>query len=81
MAKFEYRLTILDGGTYKMPYDGILDIGAVSGTLIVSILVGDGTVYKQIGSILSGNVMRSDFQENQIIKFTGSNAEITAWGV
>jgi hypothetical protein len=80
MASFEDRKTILDGETYIMPQNGTIDIGAVSANVIVSILVGDGTTYREIGTIISGNVMRADFVKGQVIKFTGSNAEITAFG-
>jgi hypothetical protein len=79
MASFDDRRTILDGETYVMPQNGFLDIGAVSADITVSMLVGDGTAYREIGTVVSGNVMRANFVKGQVIKFEGSNAEITAF--
>ncbi len=79
MASFVDRDTIANGGTYTMPQNGHIDIGAVSGTVTVEALVGDSVTYRTIGTVATGAVMRAYFVSGQILKFTGSNAEITAF--
>lgn len=80
MASFREERGIVAGGTYTMPYDGRILVGASGGTVTVQIKI-NGTDYNDSTTITDGNYggFAWNIPQGTVLTFTGANADILAY--
>jgi len=81
MATFLVETSVSDGGTYEMPYNGYILIGANGGTVTVSISI-DGTNFAFDTTISDTKVkgLENKIPQGATLTFSGAACKIIAYG-
>lgn len=81
MASFRDQSDVTAGGTYTMPYDGYVLIGADGGTVTVSITI-NGTAFAFDTTIADGKVkgLENIIPQGSVLTLAGANSKIVAYG-
>lgn len=81
MASFRDQADVSSGGTYTMPYDGYVLIGANGGTVTVSITI-NGTAFAFDTTIDNGKVkgLENIIPQGSVLTISGSAAKVVAYG-
>tara|TARA_R100001163_G_scaffold2519_3_gene3902 strand:- start:10385 stop:10630 length:246 start_codon:yes stop_codon:yes gene_type:complete len=80
MASYVKEEDVSAGGTFSMPYDGYLIIGANGGEVTVSITI-NGTAFAFDTTIADGKAkgLENKIPQNAVITITGAAAKVMAY--
>jgi len=80
MAAYIAQTSVSAGGTFSMPYDGYLIIGANGGEVTVSITI-NGTAFAFDTTIADGKAkgLENKIPQNAVITITGAAAKVMAY--